>query len=337
MKIDHKRFCEVSVDSQHCLPGLKEIFLLCEACSQKRWIFWCSFFFFVFYFLPKSHAYRSRGAFERLLILIGYKDGLVRLKGSLRDSLTPWYNSLPFPIQGIRRFNVPAAVIRTPFILPQPGNWSRLKESCFALQPGMLSRVMTDECSHFAGMLLIVHMCVCVRCTNINVQCVPESFSTCCLSQCAYISSRYHVDKHVFAHRHPPHPSPWALTWQLTSKMTLPITFPSWLRPGSWAALAAVRHRVACSEASDVLAFALSLWQQLTDNGCQPDSLLPSFPVAWVPNVIITTRRDVIIFSPWNMEALAAKVAGVHWHSAFCEWQDIIAAVATMVQAHQRP
>lgn len=78
--------------------------------------------FFIFCFPPKSHAYRFAGASEGILILIGFKDGLVSQKRSLRDSLTPRSNSLPFLIQGIKRFNVPTAVIGSPFILCQPGN-----------------------------------------------------------------------------------------------------------------------------------------------------------------------------------------------------------------------
>lgn len=83
--------------------------------------------------------------------------------------------------------------------------------------------------------------------------------------------------------------------------------------------------------------FALFLWQLLSDIECQSDRLSPGFPVFWVPNVIITAGTGVIIFSPRNMEALSAKVAGVQRYSALCEWQDIIAAAASMVHAHQGP
>lgn len=60
---------------------------------------------------------------------------------------------------------------------------------------------------------------------------------------------------------------PESLMWLLSSKTILPLTFSPWHRPISWAALAAVRHTVPCSEASDVLTFALSVtaadWQWL--------------------------------------------------------------------------
>lgn len=75
----------------------------------------------------------------------------------------------------------------------------------------------------------------------------------------------------------------WSLTWQLTSKMTFPITSPSWLLPSSRAAPATVRPWVACSKASDVLAFCplsvtvadwqwLPAWQSFT----QPPHVLGS-------------------------------------------------------------
>lgn len=119
-----QKLWEVCADSQSCLPELF-IFSLCEACPQKHWIVWCSSFLY-FLFVLKVMPIESQ---EQILILIGIKDGLVSLKRSLRDSLTPKSNSLHFLVQGIRRFNVPTAVIGSPFIRCQPGNWSRLKES----------------------------------------------------------------------------------------------------------------------------------------------------------------------------------------------------------------
>lgn len=73
-------------------------------------------------------------------------------------------------------------------------------------------------------------------------------------------------------------PIPDPGTWQLASKT--PLHFSLLNLPGSWAALAAVRHRAACTEASDVLAFALSLSVTAADWQWLPawQSLNPSSP-----------------------------------------------------------
>lgn len=68
MEMDHRRFCELSVDSQHCLPGLMEVFCFVKPArsstgfSKLAFLWACAFCF-----LPPSLAFT--GAFEGILIL----------------------------------------------------------------------------------------------------------------------------------------------------------------------------------------------------------------------------------------------------------------------------
>lgn len=182
--------------------------------------------------------------------------------------------------------------------------------------------------------LLFMYLCGC--CLQMKNICMAQyemrwGCSIAFSSQWAFLSSGYCVDEYSFT----PTLSPsWALTWQFTSKTTFPHRFPSSLLPGLWGRLAAVRPRVAYSRASDVLAFCpLSV----TAADCQ-----------WLPGWQSFTQLRRVLgskcyhyckegchhFLPLEHGSTPSKMAAVQWHSPLCEWQDIIAAVATMVHAH---
>lgn len=175
------------------------------------------------------------------------------VKSCLRDCLTPRSNSSPFLIRGIRRFSVPTTVKGSPFIACQPGNWSSLKRSAL---PRSRARWAVSRHTSDPTLMACFWLCLCV-CVPAVLQCMQwhcfwGSFIDCSTVLTSLVDTL--ADKSFRTPLPNSWPS-WTSTWQFTSKMTFPITFPSWLLPGSWAVLAAVRHWAACSEASDVLAF----------------------------------------------------------------------------------
>lgn len=208
------------------------------------------------------------------------------------------------------------------------------KRKLLALQPGMLSHIIKDQWLHFNGMPFIY--------VSVWLLSSDEKYMYGTVWDALRLFHSIFLPMSI--------PFQWILCWWVfvhtylvtilgpsPQRRRFPIVFPSSLLPGLWGRLAAVRPRVAYSRASDVLAFCpLSV----TAADCQ-----------WLPGWQSFTQLRRVLgskcyhyckegchhFLPLEHGSTPSKMAAVQWHSPLCEWQDIIAAVATMVHAHQGP
>lgn len=190
------------------------------------------------------------------------------------------------------------------------------KRKLLALQPGMLSHIIKDQWLHFDGMPFIY--------VSVWLLSSDEKYMYGTVWDALRLFHSIFLPMSI--------PFQWILCWWVfvhTYLVTIlgpdmavhlkddvsPSFFPPryCLACGAGWQLSGREWHIAGHQTS--WHFALSLWQPLTVNGYQADSLSPNFVVFWVLNVIITARRDVIIFSPWNMEALPEKwqqCSGIH-------------------------
>lgn len=126
--------------------GLKR-YCYCVKPAHRGNIFFLMLLFLIQFSSLKS-CLKVQGHFKGILLV--FKDSQVSLKEFLGDFLTLWTNHLPSAIRGIRQFDVPPAVIGTPFILYQPGNWGRLKEQAM-LCSWLCSVVLWQSSDHLNG------------------------------------------------------------------------------------------------------------------------------------------------------------------------------------------